>query len=129
MAPPMTIDPSLPRKQRWESIDGGSWRIADHSNLGEARSTLRIFEIPTCAPELQRRKHVTWSDNRVTVGAVGKGRPPSPGLNKILQKLASLQLGTGTMALLTWVWTKTNPADNLSRDVRLREFLARQHAW
>ena len=127
MTPPMTFPPSRLQGKEYVEVDGGSWKHDDHVNLGEARATLRILEVATFNPAWHRMRHPVLSDSRVVVGAFAKGRSPSKKLNRIVKKWGSIQLATGVQVLLSWVWTRIHPADNLSRDRKRREYLSSLH--
>ena len=97
----------------------------DHINLGEARGTLRIAQVIASNPSLHRCRHPVLTDNRVVAGSFSKGRSPSRALNKILKKLASIELATGLQIIYTWVYTKFTSADKFSRDKCRRDELKR----
>ena len=113
----------------WVDVDGGTWRKKDHINLGEGRGTLRIAQVASCNPGLHRSRSLVLSDNQVVVGAFTKGRSPSRKLNRLIQRLASIQLGTGMQFLFTWIKSALNPSDPLSRDKRRRNVLQASRCW
>ena len=105
----------------WRVCSSYSFRQSAHINLQETRALRNAVRslVKKKGSEDPQRK-ICFSDSRVCIGAVAKGRSSSCRLNTILRSLLSyLVLGRLTVCLI-WIATGVNPADDPSRFVKLR---------
>ena len=100
---------------RWQEAIGYDFKVTEHINIQE----LKAIE-----DEIRRRtdrgEHdmciVVCCGSRVVVGALAKGRTSSRSLSVPLRKLCVLCVAYGIQLRVSWVGTKSNPADHPSRN-------------
>lgn len=107
-------------RARWRVVISSAWRRAgEHINCLEARAVdaaLRwLLSHPSYVGHPRGKRFLVLSDSSVVVGALRKGRSPSPALLRRLRSTAALLLASNTRLTLQWIRTSINPADEPSR--------------
>ena len=100
---------------KWHNIEAGLWKYEDHITLGEARAVVRLVRVLGSCVGTHGHKVVTLQDNMATSGAFTKGRSAAPALNYLARQRAATSIGADMAALLPWIESSLQPADELSR--------------
>ena len=101
---------------KWRVVFGAPWlKGAEHINLLELRAFLAAIQWRTRSKANVRTRGLQMMDSLVVLGAVAKGRSPSPALAPVLTRVNALMLAASYCALVGWVRTDDNPADAPSR--------------
>lgn len=112
--PPAALPPEL-REQVWSVIVSSRWRWPAHINLLEVEAALLSLRWVLSHPSAVGRRIVIYSDSRVAVGALTKGRSSSFRLLRLLRRAAALVLSSGLQVHYRWLPSGENPADGPSR--------------
>ena len=101
---------------RWKVGVAHIWSTSDHINVLEAYAeTLALGWVLRQGSPLTPRRVISLQDSQVLVGAGGKGRSSSFGLQRPLRRTAALLLAGNLTLSRLWIPSKGNPADGPSR--------------
>ena len=87
------------------------WDKDEHNNILEARATAVAVKMATMESTNWGKRHLMISDSQVVMGCCGKGRNSRPALNRVVRRIASLVLATGSKIYYRCVRTHRNHAD------------------
>lgn len=105
----------FPTEVRWSTIVSSRWRFpGEHINSLELRSLLLAVRWVLSHKVVDCRV-LMFSDSRVVVDAVRKGRSSSFALLRVMRSLSALLLVSGLRLELSWIPSELNPADGPSR--------------
>jgi hypothetical protein len=107
--------PSDLHHARWSTIVSSKWRWPSHINLLEVEAALLGIRWTLSHPDSLGRRVVIYSDSRVAVGALTKGRSSSFPLLRLLRRVAAHVLSSGIQVYYRWLPSGDNPADGPSR--------------
>jgi hypothetical protein len=100
---------------RWSTIVSSEWNRKEHINVLETRALITALSWVWSYPRSIGCRLFVWSDSKVLIGAVNKGRSSSPQLLRRLRSVSALCLATGMRLVLRWIPSELNPADGPSR--------------
>ena len=109
-------------------IRGAHWKVdrafqlsqSDHVNVQEARA-LKAAVVQHCFRSDASEVCLNGTDSRVCLGAFGKGRSSAPKLNNVLRQCLGLHLLCRKSLVQFGMASASNPADDPSRFVALRQ--------
>ena len=99
----------------WRRVTDGAWQHHDHINELELRSDFLALRWRLRVAANVGTRALQLMDSQVCLGALSKGRSPSPNLSTMMERIAGLSLGGVIVQLLGYVSTFFNPADAGSR--------------
>lgn len=102
-------------------------RSKKHINLLELQSVLEVEK--RLAERRGSCRYLLGSDSQVTLAALTKGRSASPWLNRMLQQSLPTLLGAGLYGLYGYIPSLTNPSDDPTRGVALRDPVEMLPPW
>ena len=101
--------------RRWSVLDSGRWAWPDHITLGENRAALKLITALSALSTAHRRRVISLQDNMPTSYGWSRGRSSAPAINYLLRRRAAHCIGAELAAILPWVETSRQPADEASR--------------
>lgn len=104
---------------RWRTSLQGRWDAEEHINVQEIRVVSMLYRSLGRDKMQWGRRHLSFADSLVTIGALRKGRSSSLALLRLIRRCAACALAYDIMVVLRWVPTKVNWADWPSRGRRL----------
>ena len=99
----------------WRPVADGPWQHSDHINALELRSDFLALRWRLRVAANVGTRALQLMDSQVSLGALARGRSPSPNLSTLMERIAGLSLGGAIVQLLGYVSTFVNPADAGSR--------------
>jgi hypothetical protein len=114
-----------PDRWVWRKVKSIRWKKSLHINVLELR--MYLFTLQWRARSVQRHstRSLHFLDSQVSLAVSLKGRSSSKQLNRVLRKISSVVLASDQYALMGYVGTKVNPADEASREFEPRHGEAR----
>ena len=103
------------RRRQWTVLGSGRWCFDERITLGEGRAVFKIFAILAAHAGSHRSKVLSLQDNMPTAYAWARGRSFSISVNYILRRKAAHCVGSEITAVLPWIDTSKQPADDASR--------------
>ena len=105
----------FPQWWKWRTVIAKKWQRPEHINALELRAILTAVKWRTSRPTAIYTRALYLVDSQVALGALQKGRSPSPHLLPIIKRINALCLCASHTMLLGYVRTDLNPADRPSR--------------
>ena len=99
----------------WRRVTDGPWEHKDHINALELRLDFLALRWRLRVAANVGTRALQLIDSQVSLGALARGRSPSPNLFTLMERIAGLSLGGVIVQLLGYVITFFNPADDGSR--------------
>ena len=99
----------------WRRVTDGAWQHSEHINALELRSDFLALRWRLRVAANVGTRALQLMDSQVSLGALVKGRSPSPNLFTMMERIAGLSLGGVIVQLLGYVSNFFNPADAGSR--------------
>ena len=103
------------RRRRWSVLGAGRWCYPDHICLGESRAALKLFVALARRVGAHRSRVLSLQDNMPTSYGWARGRSSAPAINYLLRRRSAHCIGSEIAAILPWVETSRQPADEASR--------------
>ena len=97
----------------------GRWDASEHINIQEVRVVSMLYRFLGRDYLQWGRRHLSFADSLVTIGALRKGRSGSLPLLRLVRRCAACALAYDMHVVCRWVPTKVNWADWPSRGRRL----------
>ena len=110
--PRQSIDP---RWWQWRTLVRAQWREHAHINELEARAALMALQWRCRAAKRFGKRWLILLDSFVSIGVLTKPRSTSYRLNRVVRKLAVLELASFTQTSFGFARSHLNPADYGSR--------------
>lgn len=104
-----------PHRWLWHVAHAYRFLQSEHINILELRAILHCFEWRARHSGFGDCRCLHLSDSQVALSVCVKGRSSSKKLNRVLQKLAALEVACGVYPVLAWIESHLNPADEPSR--------------
>ena len=105
----------LGRSLPWKVKSSYSFRHSSHVNLQELRALKREVLMKTADGKQHGQVHLFFTDSKVCLGCLGKGRSSSYKLNGILRSMVPFLVASDISLGVNYTNTKSNPADYPSR--------------
>jgi len=103
---------------KWATVLSFPWTNLESINLLEARALLHTLRWRARTQYFVGSRCIHLLDSQVVLGAMRKFRSPSPNLNRVITRCASVILAAGAKVVLIYVPTEVNPADVPSRAIK-----------
>ena len=104
-----------PHRWLWHVAHAYKFSLEEHINVLELRAILHCLEWRARHSGFGDCRCLHLSDSQVALSVSVKGRSSSRKLNRVLQKLAALEVACGVFPVMAWVESHLNPADEPSR--------------
>ena len=99
----------------WRDTLSFRWKQEAHINELEIQALIAHIRRLMREPDVRQARLMVVVDSQVLFYAVGKGRSPSKRINRLLRRLAALQLIGDLYVLPIWILSAWNFADRPSR--------------
>ena len=99
----------------WRDTLSYKWKQEAHINELETQAMIAHIRRMLTEPDVKQVRLMVIVDSQVLFYAVGKGRSPSKRINRLLRRLAALQLLGDIYVFPVWTLSAWNFADNPSR--------------
>ena len=105
----------------WRKVFRYRAKLSEHINIKETRAYRTLVRRKAANVSEHHKRHLVLADSSVLRGSAAKGRSSTHRLNSILQPVVPDQLVANQTFGTLPVPTKHNPADDPSRDRRVRQ--------
>ena len=111
------------RLWKWKEVTGWQWRGSkEHINVLEMRATLTTVRWWIMKQRRVNCRAIHLVDSMVVLHSLSRGRSSSRKLRRTVMRIGALSLLSNIHPLWTYAHTSQNPADRLSRRLRVKKW-------